>query len=48
MNKLRKILEDFITEDDKKRHKINYDLSKTIDKTERKIRNLKLKDFYEN
>ena len=43
MNKLRKILEDFITEDDKKRKRIDYSLCKTIDKYEKKLRNLKIK-----
>ena len=45
MNKLRKILEDFITEDDKGRNKVKYDLGKTISKYENKIRNLKLQDI---
>lgn len=45
MNKLRKILEDFITEDDNGRKKVKYDLGKTIKKYEKKIRNLKLQDI---
>ena len=45
MNKLRKILEDFITEDDKKRKRVEYNLTESIDRYEKKIRNLKLKDI---
>ena len=45
MNKLREILENFITEDDTYRKRVSYDLSKTLDKYEKKIRNLKLKEI---
>ena len=45
MNKLREILENLIIEDDKSRRRVSYDLSKTLDKYEKKIRNLKLKDI---
>jgi hypothetical protein len=45
MNKLRELLEKFIIEDDKGRHKVKYDLSKVMDKYEKKIRNLRLKDI---
>jgi len=44
MNKIRKILEEFITEDDKGRKRVKYNLTKTIDKYEKRIKNLKLKD----
>lgn len=43
MNKLRKILEDFITEDDKKRKRVEYDLGDTLDKYEKKLKNLRIK-----
>ncbi len=43
-NKLREILYWIITTDDKGRKTINYQLHKTIDKAEKKIRNLKLKE----
>ena len=45
MKKIRKILEWLISEDDKGRHKVNYDVGKTINKAEKKISNLKLKDL---
>lgn len=45
MNKLRKILEDFITEDDRGRKRVDYDLGNTIDKYEKKLRNLKIKQL---
>ena len=44
-NKLRKVFEDFVAEDDKKRNSVDYDVGKTIEKAERKIRNLKVKDI---
>ncbi len=43
MNKLQKILWEIINTDDKKRHKVSYDVGKTLAKAEKKIRNLKLK-----
>jgi len=45
MSSIKKILEDFITEDDKKRKFIYYNLGKIIEKYEKKILNLKLKDI---
>lgn len=45
MTKIRQILEKLIEEDDKNRHKIHYDVGKTVEKTERKILNLKLKEI---
>lgn len=48
MNKyknLRAVLEWIIETDDKNRHKVNYDLDKTLNIAERKIRNLKLKNL---
>ena len=44
---VRDILYSFIIEDDKKRHKVSYNLSKNIDKVEKRILNLKLKQFTE-
>jgi len=44
MNKLRKIIEDMFTEDDKGRNKVKYDLGKTIDKGMKKILKLRLGD----
>ena len=34
-----------IIEDDKNRHKVSYDLSKTLDKAEKQIHNLRLKEI---
>lgn len=45
MKKIRDILYWLISEDDKGRSKVKYDLGKTIDKAEEKILNLKLKDL---
>lgn len=45
MDKLRDILYKLIEEDDKKRNKVNYDLSKNIDKCRKKILNLRLKEI---
>jgi len=45
MNKLRKIIEDMFTEDDKGRDKVSYDLGKTIIKGMKRITKLKLEDF---
>jgi len=42
---IREILDALIEEDDKKRHKVSYDLSKNIDKAEKRILNLKLKQI---
>jgi len=47
MNKLRKILEDFITEDDRGRKRIYYNLTKTLDKYEKRLKKLRLKDLDE-
>ena len=47
MNKLKKIFEDFINEDDKKRKRVDYNLSETIDKYINKIRQLKIQDIIE-
>jgi hypothetical protein len=45
INKLRLILEWIIKTDDKGRGKINYDVGKTLNEAERKIKNLKLKEI---
>ena len=44
-SKIREILEKLIEEDDKGRKRVNYDVGKTLDKTEKKILNLKLKEI---
>ena len=44
-NKLRTILEWLITHDDNNRHKVKYNITEVLDKVEKKIRNLKLKDL---
>jgi len=45
MSKLWDIFAKGFTEDDKNRHKVKYDLGKTIDKMIRKIRNLSVKEL---
>jgi hypothetical protein len=45
MSIIRKILEEFIIEDDEKRQTIKYNLTKLLDKTEKKLLNLKIKDL---
>ena len=45
MNKLEVIFNSFITEDDKNRDKVSYDLGKNIKKHIKKVRNLKLKEL---
>ena len=47
MTKIRQILGDLITEDDKGRDMFDYDVGKTLDKAEKRILNLKLKDLKE-
>ena len=45
MNKLWDIIAKGFEEDDKKRHRIKYDLGKTIDKTVKRIKKLKIEDL---
>ena len=45
--KVREILGKLIEEDDKGRNKIFYDIGKTLDKAEKRILNLKLKEIYD-
>ena len=45
MSKLFDIIGKGFTEDDKKRHKIEYDLGDTIDKMIKRIRKLSVKDL---
>ena len=45
MGIIRNILVEFITEDDAKRKTIKYDLGKLLDKAEKKILNIKLKEL---
>lgn len=44
-NSIKNILSDLITEDDKNRNKVSYDLNKTLDKVEKRILNLRLRDL---
>ena len=45
MDKLRRIFESFIIEDDRNSDKVSYCLGENIDKHIKKVRNLKLKDL---
>lgn len=45
MSKLRDIIYEMFTIDDKNKHKVSYDLSKTVERGIRKILKLKLKDL---
>ena len=45
VSKARQILERLIAEDDRGRNKINYDIGKSLNKAEKSILNLKLKDL---
>ena len=45
MNKLRNIIEGMFVKDDNNRHKVSYDLGKTITKGVKKILKLKLEDL---